>query len=120
MGSCSAAGHDPALINALEGSTNWIFGYTSDIGFLGSIQLETAILSAVLKAESSYTESDDKIVAAFAKALGCFNPEWKIWDAPTPALWQSVRLMTRAKHKKNPTDCTEALVEEAWPGWKLP
>lgn len=120
LSACSAGGHDPSVIAALNGSINWIFGYNSNVDFIGSIQVETSILGAILTAPLEYTDTDEKIITEFSNALSCFNPYWKIGSAPRHELWQSVRLATRAKHKRNPTDCTDAMLQEAWPRWTFP
>jgi hypothetical protein len=115
LSSCLVAGHDPALIASLKGGTHWIFGYTSSVDFLGSIRLETAILEQVWLAQHDYAQDEDKIVEVFAKALGSFNPVWKIGGDGTVPLWQSVRLVTRGKHMKTAAEYTDELLDQAWP-----
>jgi hypothetical protein len=114
LSSCMAGGHDPAMIEALKGGANWIFGYTSKVDFLGSVQVEAAILERLACAGPLDSENEEKTVEIFAKALNCFNPKWIIGSVPLPTLEQSIRLITRGKRMQNPVDKTAEVIKEAW------
>lgn len=114
LSSCLAAGHDESMFEAFKGRTNWLFGYQSSVDFLGSAQVEAALLERA--SEMSATDAEDvvKVVTKFAKALNCFNPKWRIGSEPRVTLDQSIRLVMRGKHMKLPQDYTPALIKAAW------
>jgi hypothetical protein len=114
LSSCSACGHDPAMIEALKGGSHWIFGYTSNVDFLGSVQVEAAILERLSAAKPEIVENEEKLVKVFAEALSCFNPKWKFGSAPFPTLDTAIRLITRGKHMKTPVDHTAEVLKQAW------
>jgi hypothetical protein len=114
LSACSASGYDPAVAEALKGGSHWIFGYTSDVDFLGSVQVEAAILERLSFTDPSIVENEEKLIKVFANALACFNPKWKLGTAPFPTLETAVRLVTRGKHMQKPVDHTAAVVKLAW------
>lgn len=114
LSSCTAGLNDATMREALKGGTNWIFGYTSSVDFLGSIQVEAAILEQLAYANRLASEDEEKIVEVFAKALNCFNPKWEIGTDPFPTLEQSIRLITRGKRMQNPVDHTAEVIKKAW------
>jgi hypothetical protein len=114
LSACLAGGHDPALVEALKGGSNWIFGYTSEVDFLGSVQVEAAILEQLSYTGPRVAEDAEEVVEVFAKALACFNPKWKIGTAPFPALEQAIRLVTRGKRMQNAVDHTAEVIKKAW------
>lgn len=116
LSACLAGGHDPALSEALKGGTNWIFGYTSAVDFLGSVQVEAAILEQLGRTGPLIAENEPEIVKVFGAALACFNPKWEIGTAPALTLAQSIRFVTRGKRMQTPVDHTADVIKQAWPG----
>lgn len=114
LSSCLAAGHDDSMFEAFKGKTNWLFGYQSSVDFLGSVQVEAALLEQASEMSADDVEDVDKVVAKFSKALNCFNPKWKIGSEPRVTLDQSIRLVMRGKHMKLPQDYTPALIKASW------
>lgn len=114
LSSCLAAAHDPSMLEAMKGGTNWLFGYQSSVDFLGSVQVEAAILRKVSALSAEDVEDEDKVIEAVAEALKCFNPDWEIGSEPRETLAQSIRLVTRGKHIKNPSDSTSDVIRKAW------
>lgn len=114
LSACSASGHDPAIVEALKGGSHWIFGYTSRVDFLGSVQVEAAILEQLSAADPSIAENEEKLIKVFAKALACFNRQWKLGTAPFATLETAIRLVTRGKHMQKPVDHTAEVVKLAW------
>ncbi|WP_323144859.1 hypothetical protein [Massilia phyllosphaerae] len=115
LSSCLAGGHDPAMVEALSGSSNWIFGYRTAVDFLGSIQVESAILAHLAAAGPGFSHSEEDVVEVFGNALHCFNPHWEIGMKQYPRLVDAFRLITRGKHMKNVTDRSQGVIDCAWP-----
>jgi hypothetical protein len=115
LSSCMVGSHDDALKAVLKGGANWVFGYTSSVDFIGSAQVESAIVHSVTQCRAVYADTEDGIVKAFAGALKRFNPEWKIGSGAKPQLAHTVRLVVRAKHKQTVQDKTAAMTGKAWP-----
>lgn len=114
LSSCSVGGNDAALIEAFKGGAHWLFAYKSNVDFLGSVQVEAAILEQLSYAGPETVENEDKLAKVFGKALHCFNPDWEIGSAPYPALRDAVRLVTRGKNKKTPIENTKKMLDHAW------
>lgn len=102
------------MIEALKGRSNWVFGYTSNVNSLGSVQVEAAILEQLSAAEPETVENEKELIKLFAKALACFNPKWELGSAPRATLDSAIRLVTRGKHMKTPVDHTADVVKQAW------
>jgi hypothetical protein len=115
LSSCLAGGHDAAMAEALRGGSNWIFGYRTEIDFLGSVQVEAAILAELAAADAGFSDSEDKVIKAFGNALRCFNPHWTIGGTRYPHLLDAFRLVTRGKYMKNAADHSQEVVDHAWP-----
>ncbi|QNA88135.1 hypothetical protein G4G28_05850 [Massilia sp. Dwa41.01b] len=115
LSSCFAAGHDGAMQEALKGGSNWIFGYRTAVDFLGSVQVEAAILAQMADTGAGFSDTGDDVVAAVGKALGCFNPAWEIGEEPCLTLRQAFRLLVRGKHMKTVVDYTQDAADKAWP-----
>jgi hypothetical protein len=115
LSSCMVGGHDDALEAVLKGGANWVFGYTSSVDFIGSAQVESAILHTITQYRAGYADTEDGIVEVFADALQRFNPDWKIGNDGKLQLARSVRLVVRGKHKQTVQDKTTAMTGKAWP-----
>lgn len=115
LSACLAGGNDAAMDEALKGGSNWIFGYRTAVDFLGSVQVEAAILSQLLRAEPGYADDEDEIIELFGTALHCFNPDWEIGEGQYEALHDAIRLKTRGKRMKTAMDFTDEVIEQAWP-----
>lgn len=115
LSSCFAAGHDGAMQEALKGGSNWIFGYRTAVDFLGSVQVEAAILAHMAATGAGFSDTESAVVEAFGEALRCFNPAWKMGEDPHPTLRQAFRLVVRGKHMKTAVDYTLDAAGHAWP-----
>lgn len=115
LSSCLAGGHDPAMAEALKGGSNWIFGYRTEVDFLGSVQVESAILAELAGADACFSDNEDDVVKVFGNALRCFNPLWQIGGARYPHLLDTFRLITRGKYMKTSVDQSQKVIDHAWP-----
>lgn len=100
----------PVLIN----KTRWIFAYRHSVNWLDSLLIELALLEALALAEDGYADDRDALLQTFANALGKFNPLLPLGSEGEP-LQDCICLMQRAKHKRNPENITEAVIQKSWP-----
>ena len=115
LSSCFAASHDGAMQEALKGGSNWIFGYRTAVDFLGSVQVEAAILAQMAATSTDFSDTESAVVEAIGEALRCFNPAWEMGEDPHPTLRQAFRLVVRGKHMKTAVDYTLDAAGHAWP-----
>jgi hypothetical protein len=99
----------PVLINR----TRWVFAYTCSVDWLSSLLIELAILEALALAVEGYADDHDLLLETFAGALAKFNPLMPLGDEGE-TLMDSIRLIQRAKYKRDITDITCELVDLAW------
>lgn len=99
----------PILINR----TRWVFAYRHSVNWLDSLFIELALLEALALAEEGYADDRDALLQTFANALAKFNPQLPLGSNGEP-LVDCICLMQRAKHKRNPENITEQLIEKSW------
>lgn len=100
----------PVFIN----KTRWVFAYRHSVNWLDSLLIELALLEALALAEEGYADDRDALLQTFANALAKFNPLLPLGSDGEP-LMDCICLVQRAKHKRNPENITEQLIEDTWP-----
>lgn len=117
LSSCMVAGNDNAIPKAFSGRTNWLFGYSESIDWLGSILIETAVLESICRAASDYCSSTASLLDTFRDALQHFNEDWHVAadEKGNPvSLKSAISFWVRPKSAKKPKCVTSNLISITW------
>jgi len=107
VGSCLVGGGAAFELEVAveERGVNWIFGYNVSIGWMASVFIEMAIIEELSYIPNTgYLNDFEAIFNVFIKALGRFDPNWKVGfkssvkSSPNVSLKDAVVLHVRKKN----------------------
>jgi hypothetical protein len=116
IGSCEIGCNvDDLLETPIGNRIVWIFGYKSEIDWVGSMMVDLSIFESLTKLRESDLEHREKIINAFVRALEKFDGNYKIGenDDGKVALKDAVTLIILPRGRGNkPRDDTVSLIEK--------